>query len=117
MSKDKTNIENQIINADSDSCQVDLLVSLRPRKLYHCTTGKKAKRYKDSGCILKPVRGFNNITAAMAWCMRTGRTIIYEFDVKPELTHKLPDHHNKFGEAWWTDENITEYKCTWSASS
>lgn len=109
-------IENEI-NADAEKRQIDLLVSLRPKKLYHCTTLKKAKRYRDAGAILQPVRGFNNITAAMAWCMRTGRTIIYEFDVKPEFTHKLPDHHNEFGEAWWTEENIKNYKCAWSASS
>jgi hypothetical protein len=67
--------------------------------------------------ILKPVRGFENITAAMAWCMRTGRSIIYEIETKPELVHKLPDHHNKFGRAFWIDDNITEYKCAWSSNS
>lgn len=108
---------NNIEKPVNSSGQIDLLVSLRPKKLYHCTTLKKAKRYRDTGAILQPVRGFNNITAAMAWCMRTGRTIIYEFDVKPEFTHKLPDHHNEFGEAWWTEEDIKNYKCAWSASS
>lgn len=77
---------------------------LRKAVLYHCTTPKKAKKYHETGAILKPVRGFTTLQAAMAWCIHTGRTVIYE--VKGGPAYKLPDHHNKFGEAWWIDENI-----------
>ena len=73
-------------------------------KLYHVTTPKKAKRYQDSGCIYKPVRGFTTLQAAMLWGLKTGRTVIYEVEGSP--AYKLPDHHNQFGEAWWLDENV-----------
>lgn len=72
--------------------------------LYHCTTPKKAKMYHDTGAILKPVRGFTTLQAAMAWCIHTGRTVIYE--IKGGPAYKLPDHHNRFGEAWWIDEDV-----------
>lgn len=72
--------------------------------LYHCTTLKKAKKYKQTGYIRKPVRGFTNIKSAMFWCMKTNRTIIYK--IKCCKPYKLPDHHNKFGEAWWNDDDI-----------
>lgn len=29
--------------------------------------------------------------------------------------NKLPDHHNIFGEAWWIDENVSNFKCVFSA--
>lgn len=84
-------------------------------KLYHCTTPKKAKAYKASGCIYSPVRGFTTLNAAMAWCVKTGRTVVYEFDA--DTPYKLPDHHNKFGEAWWNDGDIPYEKivCVFSA--
>lgn len=72
--------------------------------LYHCTTPKKAKLYRETGSILKPVRGFTTLQAAMAWCIHTGRTVIYE--IKGGPAYKLPDHHNKFGEAWWIDQDM-----------
>lgn len=78
--------------------------NLNETVLYHCTTPKKAKKYRETGAILKPVRGFTTLQAAMAWCIHTGRTVIYE--VKGGPAYKLPDHHNKFGEAWWIDEDI-----------
>ena len=73
-------------------------------KLYHVSTPKKAKHYRDSGCIIKPVRGFDTLEGAMAWAIKTGRTVIYEVEGDP--AYKLPDHHNKFGQAWWIDEDI-----------
>ena len=73
-------------------------------ELYHVTTPKKAKHYRDSGFIKKPVRGFDTLLAAMAWAIRTGRTVIYLLDGDP--AYKLPDHHNRFGEAYWIDQNI-----------
>lgn len=82
-------------------------------KLYHATTQKKTKNYKESGCIKSPVRGFTTLQAAMAWSMKVGRTIIYEFQApKP---YKLPDHHNEFGEAWWNDGDVVDFKCVFSA--
>jgi hypothetical protein len=72
--------------------------------LFHATTEKKAKKYHETGHIAKPVRGFTTLMAAMAWSVKVGRTVIYE--VCGEPAYKLPDHHNKYGEAWWIDEDI-----------
>jgi hypothetical protein len=82
-------------------------------KLYHATTPKKAKKYKTTGAIKSPVRGFNTLKGAMFWCMKTGRTVIYEINVDIYNVHKLPDHHNKFGIAYWNDGdvNIENIKC------
>ena len=33
--------------------------------LYHATTPKKAKKYRETGCICKPVRGFTTMQGAM----------------------------------------------------
>ena len=81
-------------------------------KLYHVTTPRKAKRYRQTGCILSPVRGFNNLTAAMAWAIKVNRSVILEFDA--DMPYKLPDHHNKWGEAWWNDGDVRDYKCVYS---
>jgi hypothetical protein len=51
--------------------------------------------------------------AAMAWAMKVGRVVILEFEAYQP--HKLPDHHNQYGEAWWNDGNIKEWKCVFSA--
>ncbi len=82
-------------------------------KIYHVTTEKKAKLYRQTGAILKPVRGFENLQAAMAWAIKVGRKVIYEFE--SEQVWKLPDHHNMFGEAYWTDNDIKDFKCVFSA--
>ena len=76
--------------------------------LYHATTPKKAKQYRQTGYIIKPVRGFTTLKAAMAWALKVGRTVIYEIEGAP--AYKLPDHHNKFGEAWWIDEDVYNFK-------
>jgi len=73
-------------------------------KIYHVTTEKKAKKYRTSGKIIAPVRGFNTLKAAMFWAMKTGRTVIYE--VNADNPYKLPDHHNNFGFAWWNDGDV-----------
>ena len=80
----------------------------KPTKIYHVCTKRHMNKYRGSGHIKKPVRGFNNITAAMAWALKTGRKIILEIDVSDMLSdvHKLPDHHNKWGEAWWIDRDV-----------
>lgn len=82
-------------------------------KLYHATTEKRAKQYRQTGYIKKPVRGFTTIAGAMAWAMKVKRTVIYEFEAT--AAHKLPDHHNEFGDAWWNDGNVKEFKCVFSA--
>jgi len=81
--------------------------------LYHATTQKKAKLYRISGKIKSPVRGFTTLMGAMAWSMKTGRTVILSFT--PDQPHKMPDHHNKFGEAWWNDGDVLDWKCEFSA--
>ena len=84
-------------------------------KIYHVTTGKKAKRYRGTGYILKPVRGFNTLLGACYWAIKSGRKIIYE--VEGEAV-KMPDHHNEFGEAYWIDEDVPvdRIKCVLSAN-
>jgi hypothetical protein len=82
-------------------------------RLYHVTTPKKVRKYHESGRINSPVRGFDTIQAAMAWGMKVGRTIILMIDA--DKPYKLPDHHNKFGEAWWNDGPIESWKCVFSA--
>jgi hypothetical protein len=88
-----------------------------PTQLFHVTTEKKAKQYIASKSIHLPVRGFTNLTAAMAWAMKVNRKVIYCIPTVPEKTHKLPDHHNDFGQAWWIDQNIPmdTVKCAYSA--
>ena len=81
-------------------------------KLYHVTTDKKAKRYNETGHIIAPVRGFTTLMGAMAWAIKVGRKVIYE--VESKKVHKLPDHHNEYGEAWWIDEDVKNYKCIFS---
>ncbi len=83
-------------------------------ELFHATTIKKAKLYQNNGYIQKPVRGFTTLTAAMAWCIKTNRKVIYQISGVP--AYKLPDHHNKFGEAWWIDNDVKEFKCIYSPS-
>jgi hypothetical protein len=82
-------------------------------KLYHATTQKKAKLYRQSGAIHAPVRGFTTMQAAMAWAMKVGRVVILEFEA--DKPHKLPDHHNVFGEAWWNDGDVKDWRCAFSA--
>lgn len=82
--------------------------------LYHATTPKKAKLYRHSGRIIAPVRGFTTPAGAMAWAMKTGRTVI--MSIECPNPHKLPDHHNPFGEAWWNDGDVLDWTCIYSAS-
>jgi len=82
-------------------------------KLYHATTPKKAKLYRQTGHIIAPVRWFTTLQAAMAWALKVGRTVIYE--IEADRPYKLPDHHNAFGEAWWNDGNVSDFRCVFSA--
>ncbi|HED05260.1 MAG TPA: hypothetical protein ENI61_01090 [Ignavibacteria bacterium] len=78
-------------------------------KLYHVTSERKARRYRETGHIIKPVRGFTTLSGAMVWAIHTGRKVIYEVHGDP--AYKLPDHHNLFGDAWWLDQDIVDFKC------
>lgn len=84
--------------------------------LFHVTTPKKAQRYHVSGRINAPVRGFSTLQAAMAWGIKTGRTVVYQIDATRYRTHKMPDHHNRFGEAWWIDADVplSDLRCAFS---
>ncbi len=42
-----------------------------------------------------------------------GRVVILEFEA--DKPHKLPDHHNVFGEAWWNDGDVKDWRCAFSA--
>ncbi len=86
-----------------------------PSALFHVTTGRKAKLYRQTGQINAPVRGFDSIEAAMAWAMKVGRKVILR--VEPvSVPQLLPDHHNKFGRAWWTEAvPMSRVKCAYSA--
>lgn len=87
-------------------------VPKREMVLYHATTPKKVHHYHASGRIIAPVRGFTTLQAAMAWACKTGRSVVLA--VHGEDCHKLPDHHNAFGEAWWIDHDVSAWKCVFS---
>ena len=87
-------------------------VPKREMVLYHATTPKKVQHYHASGRIIAPVRGFTTLQAAMAWAIKTGRSVVLA--VQGEDCHKLPDHHNAFGEAWWIDHDVSAWKCVFS---
>lgn len=78
--------------------------------LYHATTPKKTQRYHASGRINRPVRGFTSLEAALAWAMKVGRSLVFEVRAPDEICHKLPDHHNHLGEAWWIDSDVYEWR-------
>ena len=50
-------------------------------KLYHATTQKKAKLYRETGHICKPVRGFTTLQGAMAWAM----TFLFSLQVSQSI--------------------------------
>jgi hypothetical protein len=77
------------------------------KTLYHVTTKNKLERYKATGCILSPVRGWAFLESAKAWAKKTGRDTIIE--LKCEESYPLPDHSPK-GHAFWTPEYIRNYK-------
>jgi len=72
--------------------------------LYHATTPKKYSKYAIHNEILRPVRGFSTLEAAELWASKVGRTIIIKLtNLEPSKIYKLPDHHNKYGLAYWYD--------------
>jgi len=50
------------------------------KTLYHVTTQKKVQHYHSSKRIISPVRGFDTLMGAMAWAIKTGRTVILELE-------------------------------------
>jgi len=81
-----------------------------PAVIYHATTPRKFERYKHTGCILAPVRGFDCPEAAREWAAdKQGRTIILALTVtRPQL---LPDHHILgVGAAWFEPVDVAEYR-------
>ena len=74
------------------------------KTLYHVTTPRKLERYQSTGRIIKPVRGFTTLAAARDWAAHTGRTVIIR--VVGSDCHKLPDHHQPSGDAWWIDHDV-----------
>ena len=87
---------------------------MKYKTLYHITTERKAKLYRQTGRIIAPVRGFTTMMGAMAWGLKIGgRSVILE--IKADNTHKLTDHHNEYGEAWWNDGDVHHWKCIFSA--
>ena len=103
-----------MMNKPQNDPAVGCPLERRVIRLFHATTQKKAKQYRQTGAIKAPVRGFTTMTGAMAWAMKVGRTVIIEFEAVN--AHKLPDHHNEFGDAWWNDGDITEWRCAFSAN-
>jgi len=83
--------------------------------LYHVASPKLARRYRATGAIVPPVRGFDTLLGAMWWAMKTNRTIVYA--VECDRRYPMPDHHNRFGNAVWTDEQVpvARIKCVVSA--
>lgn len=79
--------------------------------LFHATTPKKVRQYHQAGRIIAPVRGFTTYVAALAWGSKRQRSVILRVEGFPGKVHKLPDHHNPFGEAWWIDHDVQEWKC------
>lgn len=75
--------------------------------LYHCTNKKKLQQYKDTGCILMPVRGWRYLSSAENWCKHTLRDIILKIEC--DVAYPLPDHKPMF-HSYWTPENIYKYE-------
>ena len=79
--------------------------------LYHATTPKKVQKYHQSRRICAPVRGFTTLQAAMSWACKVGRSVVLQIEGN---AHKLPDHHNQWGDAYWIDGDVTNWKCVFS---
>ena len=77
--------------------------------LYHATTARKEKLYGHSGRIVAPVRGFDTVAGALAWACKVGRKVILKIEVDPSRVHKLPDHHNDFGTAFFSESDVTKW--------
>lgn len=74
-------------------------------KVYHVTTEKKLKRYKETGAILPPVRYWTTEHAAYRWMKKVNRSIILEFE-EPKRSFPLPIK----GGAKWTDCLVRKWR-------
>ena len=75
--------------------------------LYHVTTAKLARRYRQQGFIRGPVRGFDTLQGALLWALHVGRKVIYRIDTTERSPVRLlPDHHNAWGNAYWIEGNV-----------
>lgn len=68
--------------------------------VWHVTTVKKLKRYKESGGILPPVRAWECFSAAERFSKQTGRKVILRLKF-PSTAERLPGHR---GEAFVLNE-------------
>ncbi len=66
--------------------------------VWHVTTMKKLSKYKETGYIKPPVRGWVNIEAAERFSKQTGRRIIIRLKFDKDV-QKLEGHN---GEAVYT---------------
>lgn len=62
--------------------------------VYHCTSLKKLGKYLKSGCILPPVRAWEDIEHAQRMSISTGRRIILRLKF-PDNAPKLEGHYNQ----------------------
>jgi hypothetical protein len=62
--------------------------------VYHVTTYNKLKKYLATGCILPPVRAWENIEQAERMSKSTGRKIILRLHF-PNDAPKLEGHFNQ----------------------
>jgi hypothetical protein len=103
------------LNENESQQPNDGMAHVTAYSLFHVTTGRKVKLYRQTGHIKGPVRGFDTLMAAMAWAMKTGRKVIMRVEpvTRPQM---LPDHHNAYGRAWWTESvPMSRVKCEYSA--
>ena len=61
--------------------------------VYHVTSEKKLQKYKNTGCILPPVRAWEKIDDALDFSFRTGRVIILRIKLYEKL--RLAGHKGK----------------------
>ncbi len=62
--------------------------------VWHVTTAKKLRRYKDSGGILPPVRAWESLEAAERFSKQTGRKVILRLKF-PNTAAKLEGHRGQ----------------------
>jgi len=72
-------------------------------KVYHVTTAKKLKRYRQTGAILPPVRYWTTEYSARKWAKKTQRLIIMDFE-EPKESYPLPI--KKIKGAKWSPEKV-----------
>lgn len=82
--------------------------------LYHVTTERKAKMYRDTWHIYSPVRWFDTLQWAMARSIKIWRKVIYKVKCGGNV-YKLPDHHNMYWTAYWNEGDVTDFECVFSA--